>query len=82
MLTVQMQVGLRDMVGVGHIVVDSRARQPVRAGAVFLGPADRGVDRHIRHVDTLRHQFSCHALGEAGLGMTSHREGAARREAF
>src|SRR2546425_843269 len=72
MLTVQMQIGLRDMDGVGHVVVDGRSCQPMRAGAVLLGPADRGVNRHIRDVDTLRHQLSCHALRESGLGVTRH----------
>ena len=28
MLTMQLQIGFRDMDGVGHIVVDSRSRQP------------------------------------------------------
>jgi hypothetical protein len=42
MLAVQMQIGLGDMVGVGQVVVDRRSRQPVRAAAVMLGPADRG----------------------------------------
>ena len=82
MLAVQLQVGFGDVVGVGHVVVDSCSRQPVCAGAVLLSPADRSVDRHIRDMDALRHQFSRHALRESGLGMTCHCKGAARREAF
>ena len=57
MLAVQLQIGFRDMDGVGHIVVNSGSRQPVRAGPILLGPAYRRVDRHIGYVDTLRHQF-------------------------
>jgi hypothetical protein len=37
----------------------------VRAGAVFLRPADCGVDWHIGDVDALGHQFPRHALGES-----------------
>jgi hypothetical protein len=70
MLAVQLQIGFGDVVGVGHVVVDSRSCQPVCARAVFLGPADRGVDRHVRDVDALRHQLARHALGQPGLGMT------------
>src|SRR6266851_5305662 len=76
MLAMKLKIGFRDMVRVGHVVVDSCSRQPVRAGPVLLSPADRGVDRYIRYVDTLRHQFSCHALRESGLGMTCHCKGA------
>ena len=76
MLLMKLKIGFRDMDGVGHVVVDSCSRQPMRAGPVLLGPADRGVDRHIRNVDPLRHQFSCHALRESGLGMTCHCKGA------
>ena len=74
MLAMQLQIGFRDAVRVGHVVVDSRSRQSVRAGTVLLRPADRGVNRHICYVDTLRHQFPCHALCEPRLGMTCHRE--------
>ena len=77
MLLMKLKIGFRDMDGVGHVVVDSCSRQPVCAGAVLLGPADRGVDRYIRDVDTLRHQFSCHALRESGLGVTRHCKGTA-----
>src|SRR5215211_7073205 len=82
MLAVQLQIGFGDMVGVSHVVVDGFPRQPVRAGSVLLSPADRGVYRHIRYVDALRHQFSRHTLRESGLGMTCHCKGAARWEAF
>ena len=51
MLLMKLKIGFRDMDGVGHVVVDSRSRQPMRAGAVFLSPADRGVDRHDRTPD-------------------------------
>ena len=54
----------------------------VRARTVFLRPANRGVDRHICYVNTLRHQFSCHALCESRLGLTRHRKGTAQGEAF
>ena len=47
MLAMQLQIGLRDAVRVGHVVVDGRSSPSVRAGAVFLRPTDRGVDRHI-----------------------------------
>ena len=49
MLLMKLKIGFRDMDGVGHVVVDSCSRQPMRAGPVLLGPADRGVDRHIRN---------------------------------
>src|SRR5216684_1335377 len=82
MLAMQLQIGLRDAVRVGHVVVGGRSGPPVRAGAVFLRPADRGVDRHIGDVDALRHQFPRHALGESGLGMACHGKGAALGEAL
>src|SRR5262249_22527601 len=56
--------------------------QLVRARAVFLCPADRGVNRHVGYVDTLRHQFSCHALRESSFGLTCHCKGAAQWETF
>src|ERR1700757_4952111 len=80
MLAMQMQIGLRDGVRVGHVVVDGRSSPSVRAGTIFLRPADRGVNRHICYMDPLWHQFPCHALRESGFGMTCHRKGAARRE--
>jgi hypothetical protein len=69
MLSMELQIGFRDPVGVGHVVVDRRSRQPMCTRTVFLGPANGGVDRDIGNVNTLWHQFSCHALREAGLGM-------------
>src|SRR5215472_18365619 len=82
MLAMQLQIGLRDAVRVGHIVVDGRSGPSVRASAVFLRPANRGINRHMCYVDALRHQFPCHTLCESGLGMTCHCEGAARWESF
>ena len=82
MLAVQLQIGFRDEVRVGHVVVNSRTRPTVRTGTVFLSPTDCRIDRHIGDVDTLRHQFSRHALCEPGLGMTCHGKGAARRVAL
>ena len=82
MLAMQLQIGFRDAVRVGHVVVDSRSRQSVSARTVLLSPANRCINRHVRNVDALRHQFPCHALRKSGLGVTCHREGAARRVAF
>ena len=67
MLAMQLQVGLRNAVRVGHIVVYGHSSPSVRAGTVFPRPADRGVNRHICNVDALRHQFPCHALCEPDL---------------
>ena len=78
MLSMQLQIGLCDAVRVSHVVVDGCSGQAVRAASVFLSPADRGIDRDVRDVDALRHQFPRHALREPGLGLTCHREGAAR----
>jgi hypothetical protein len=47
MLVVQLQVGFRDVVWVGHVVVNGCSRPPVGASAVFLRPANCGVNRHI-----------------------------------
>src|SRR5215813_7263902 len=82
MLAMQLKIGIRDEIGVGHIVVYCRSRSLVRAGTIFLSPANRGVNRHNGYVDALRHKFSCHAFCESGLGMTRHCEGATRRKAF
>src|SRR5277367_2658810 len=82
MLAMQLQISLRDAVRVGHVVVDTCSRQSMRAATVFLRPANRGVDRHIGYVDTLRHQFPRHALCQSSLRLTRHRKGAAQREAF
>jgi hypothetical protein len=78
----ELQIGFGDVVRVGHVVVDGGACQAVGAGTVFLGPADRGVDRHNSYMDTLRHRFPCHTLRESSLGLTCHRKGAAQRESF
>ena len=82
MLVMQLQIGFRDVVRVGHVVVDGCSCQPVGAGAVFLRPTNCGVNRHLCHVDTLRHQFPRHALRESGLGMACHCKGTARWVAF
>src|SRR5712671_7583853 len=82
MLVVQLQIGFRDVVRVGHVVVDGCSRPPVGAGAVFLRPANCGVNRHICYVDALRHQFPRHALRKSGLGMACHCKGTARWVAF
>ena len=50
MLAVQLQIGFRDAVRVGHVVVDRRTRPTMRAGSVFLSPTDRRIDRHIGNV--------------------------------
>ena len=55
---------------------------PVGAGAVFLRPANCGVNRHLCYVDALRHQFPRHALRKSGLGMTCHCKGATGWEPF
>src|SRR5215469_11801307 len=77
MLTMELQISFGDVVRVGHVVVDTGSCQSVGAGAVFVCPADRGVNRHIGYVDTLRHQFPCHALCESIFGMTRHCKGPA-----
>ena len=50
------------------------------AAAVFLGPADGGVDGDLGDMDAQRHQFPRHTLGQAGLGLTGHGEGPAQRK--
>ena len=82
MLPVQVQVGVRDTVGVRHVVVLRRARHAVRPGTVGLRPADGRVDRHVGHVNALWHQFPRHALGETGLRLARHGEGPAPRIAL
>src|ERR1700733_8135017 len=72
MLAVQLEIGFGDVIRVGHVVVNGRSRPPMGANAVFLRPANCGVNRHICYVDTLRHQFPRHALCKSGLGMASH----------
>ena len=49
-LAMQLQIGFRDAVRVGHVVVDRRTCPTVRAGTVFLSPTDRRIDRHIGNV--------------------------------
>ena len=39
----------------------------MRARTVFLPAADRGINRNLGHVNTLRHELSGHALGKTGL---------------
>src|SRR5262245_49618613 len=65
MLPMQLKIRLRDVVRVGHVVVDGRSCEAVRSSAVLLGPADCRVDRYVCNVDSLRHQFPRHALGES-----------------
>ena len=36
---------------------------------IRLFPADRRIDRHMDHMDALRHQFPGHALGQARLAV-------------
>ena len=47
MLAVELQIGLRDAVRVGRCCRRRRSGLTVPAGAVFLRPADRSVDRNI-----------------------------------
>ena len=82
MLAMQLQIRFRNAVRVSHVVVDSRSRQSVCAGTIFLSPTNRRVDRHVCYVDTLRHHLPCHALCEPGLGVTCHCKGSAGRKAF
>jgi hypothetical protein len=51
MLIMQLQIGFCDVVRIGHVVVDRWSSPPVSAGAVFLRPANCGVNRHICYVD-------------------------------
>ena len=67
MLAIQLQISLRDVFRVGHIVIHSRYSQPVRAATVFLDPSDRRIDWHVGYMNTLSHEFPCHALFEADL---------------
>ena len=82
MLAMDLQIDFCDVVGVGHVVVDTGSRQSMSACSVFLLPTNRGVNWHTCYVDTLRHQFPCHALCESRLRLTSHRKSAAQWEAF
>ncbi len=82
MLAVQLQIGFGNAIRVGHVVIDGGARPTVGAGAVFLRPANCGVNRHICYVDALRHQFPRHALRESGLGMACHCKGTTLWEAL
>ena len=43
----EVQVGLGDLIRVRHVVIDRCSRETVRAGAIFLGPADGGVNGHM-----------------------------------
>ena len=54
MLATQLQIDFRDPLGVGHVVVDGRAGETMRARAVFLRPAYRRVDRDVGNVDSFR----------------------------
>src|SRR5262245_2484038 len=61
MLAMELQVGLRDVIRVGQVVVDAGPGPPMRARAVLLRPADRRVDRDVRDVDAFRHELPGHA---------------------
>ena len=54
MLAMKLRIGLRYAVRIGHVVINGRTRQSVRAAAVCLCPSNRGVDGHIRDVDSVR----------------------------
>ena len=77
MLTMEVEVGVRDSIRVRHVVINALACQPVGAGAILLGPADSRIDRNVGDVDPLGHQLSGHALCKPRFAPTGHRKSAA-----
>jgi hypothetical protein len=55
MQAMQLQINFRDVIWIGHVVVDCRAAHSVCAAAVLLPPTNSGVDRYICDVDAERH---------------------------
>src|SRR5256885_12814350 len=68
-LAVQVQVVLRDLVGVEHPVRAAFARS-----RIARAPGDPAVDDEVRDVDTLRRELARHALREAAQRELPHRE--------
>src|SRR5947207_15827923 len=78
MLAVQVQIGLRDGVGV-EVAVGSARRET-------FGPSrrlvDTAVDDDLSDVDVLRLQLTRHALDEAGQSHLAHGEGRGIRKSL
>ena len=79
MLSMEMEVGLRNMERVGHVVIEGGSGETMLARSVLLGPPDGRVDRNMGDMDTLGHEFARHALRESGLGVGGHRERSTER---
>ena len=52
------------------------------AGAVFLSPTNRRINRHVGNMNALGHQLSGHTLGQARFALTGHRKRATPRVAL
>jgi len=65
----QLPVELGDAIRVRQVVVHRLAGQAMGSRAIRLFPADRRINRHVGHVNTLRHQLPRHALRQARLAV-------------
>ena len=59
MLSVEMKIGLRDVVRIGEVIANVGADEAVRTGATLLPPTDRSIDGNLSNVNALRHKFAC-----------------------
>ncbi len=59
MLSVEVKIGLRDMVRISEVVANIGADEAVRTGAILLPPAYRSIDGNLSNVNALRHKFAC-----------------------
>ena len=59
MLSVEMKIGLRDVVRIGEVIANVGADEAGRTGAALLPPADRSIDGNLSNVNALRHKFAC-----------------------
>src|SRR5215469_18571529 len=71
MLSVQVEISLRDGIGVEAAVGTAR-RETLRAARWF---ADTAVDHHLGDVDILRLKFPGHALDQTGQSELAHGKG-------
>ena len=59
MLSVEMKIGLRDVVRISEVIANVGADEAVRTGAALLPPADRSIDGNLSNMNALRHKFAC-----------------------
>src|SRR5262244_76482 len=71
-LPMEVQVGLRNVCWIRHVIVHRGASQTMPPGAILLGPPNRRINRHVCHMDALWHEFSRHTLRQARLPVTGH----------